>query len=255
MGGSQRPAESGKVHSRILKMTLCVPESVAYWKAPVVPGTASERARFAFDGHWFGAKSEARVRTLISHLDLRFDAYPSALAALRFWQPPSDVAPWICHLHTQLSDPVYRRFSGEYLPERLAKGYSTVDRDAVARWVDEHWAGRWAPVTCVKFGGNMLATAFETGLLTDGKDPRKLTAPRVPVVALEYLLYLLRETTVEGGLLDSPYFRSVAPDESSQSYALGALRAVRLKSLGDVREFDWTYPDLMSWASAQKEAA
>jgi len=42
----------------------------------------------------------------------RYDAIPEALALLRELQSvPATVRPWICHLHTQLSDPLYRRFT------------------------------------------------------------------------------------------------------------------------------------------------
>jgi len=107
-------------------------------------------------------------------------AFPRALAAIRLWNPPRPIAPWVCHFHTQLADPIYRRFTGAFLPERFRKGYAQVDREAVALWVQEQWPGRWSPSTCIKFGGNMLATAFEAGLLSDRKDPRKLAVPRVP---------------------------------------------------------------------------
>ena len=74
-------------------------------------------------------------------------------------------------------------------------------------------------------------------------------------MAVEYLLYLLREVSIEGGLLDSPYFHSVAPTSESEADAIRALRGVRLTALGDVRNLEWIYPDLTAWASAQMEAA
>ncbi len=177
-GASDRPAEAGTEHTRILRVMLAVDDCVAYWRAPIVDGSLAERTRAAFDGHWFGTKSEARVKTLMGDMGLRFDAYPVALEALRVWKPPARVAPWICHFHTQLADPIYRRFTGELLPLRLVQGYSTVDREVVARWAQENWPDRWAPATCMKFGGNLLSTAFEAGLLSDRKDPRRLAAPR-----------------------------------------------------------------------------
>ena len=253
MGEARRkPTEQTQEHTRILRVMLAVEDCVAYWKAPAAEGELTQRTRAAFEGRWFGSKSEARVRTLMGDMALRFDSYPGALAALRAWSPPREVAPWICHFHTQLADPIYRRFSGGFLPERWVKGYRQVDRDAVARWVQECWPDRWSPATCAKFGSNLLATAFEAGLLKDRKDPRKLAVPRAPAVAVEYLLYLLREVAIDGQLLDSPYLRAVAPDDEEQRDVLRALTSVRLEALGDVRNLNWGYPDLLSWARAIK---
>lgn len=254
-GVPEPPREGGKEHTRILRVMLAVPDSVAYWQAPALTGSIAQRTRAAFEGHWFGTKSEARVKTLMGDMALRFDAYPRALEVLRSWRPPGHIAPWICHFHTQLADPIYRRFTGEYLPRRLGQGYATLDRETVARWVQETWPGRWSPTTSVKFGGNMLGAAHEAGLFKERKDPRKLSQPRVPTPALEYLLYLLREVQIEGGIFESRYFCSVAPDKDAQAEAFRNLSGVRVSALGDVRELEWAHPDLQAWAQAQKEAA
>ncbi len=237
-------------HTRILRVMLGVDDCVAYWKAPTDDVAPAERARAAFDGHWFGTKSEARVRTLLGDMELRFDRFPEALAALRVWQPPREVAPWLCHFHTQLADPIYRRFTGEFLPLRKAQGYATVDREVAARWVQERWPGKWSAVTCLKFGSNMLATAFEAGLLRDRKDPRKLVTPRPPKLALAYLLYLLRQVHIAGSVVESAYVSSVLPDTDSRHAELRGLDGVRLTGIGDVYDFEWGYPDLAAWASA-----
>ncbi len=113
---SSRPAEATKEHTRILRVMLATEDCVAYWKVPSTEIAAADRARLAFEQRWFGNKTESRVKTLLGDMALRFDAYPGALQALRIWNPPRPVAPWLCHLHTQLADPIYRRFSGEFLP-------------------------------------------------------------------------------------------------------------------------------------------
>jgi hypothetical protein len=174
----QAPSESRHEHTHILRVTLAVDDCIAYWNAPTEGLRTSERTKAAFEGRWFGSKSESRVRTLLSDMTLRFDEFPQALSAIRVWKPPREVAPWVCHFHTQLADPIYRRFTGEFLPTRFGQGYANVDREVVARWVQEVWPGRWSASTCIKFGGNMLATAFEAGLLKARKDPRKLGVPR-----------------------------------------------------------------------------
>jgi hypothetical protein len=248
------PAEASQEHTRILRVMLVTEDCVAYWHAPRTAATGTERTRVAFEQRWFGSKSEPRVKTLLGDMALRFDTYPAALAALRTWEPPRAVCPWVCHFHTQLADPIYRRFAGEFLPKRRQLGYSTVDREVVARWVQEEWSGKWSPSTCVKFGSNMLATAYEAGLLKDRTDPRKLGTPRPPRQAIEYLLYLLREVQLAGSILASPYLRSVAPESESLEMTLRGLDSVRLQSIGDLHSFEWAYPDLSTWAKAQNSA-
>lgn len=247
------PAESTKEHTRILRVMLAARDSVAYWRAPVLDAPLPVRAEAAFRGHWFGTKSEARVKTLMGDMALRFDVYPAALAALRAWCPPQEVVPWLCHFHVQLADPIYRRFTGEFLPDRLLKGYAAVDREGVARWMQQQWPGRWSAATCMKFGSNLLATACEAGLLRDRKDPRKLAAPHPPSLAFEYVLYLLREVVISQRTLDSPYVRSIAPDHDGLSVLVRSIRSVEVSSLGDVQDFDWHYPNLLSWAQARGE--
>lgn len=248
-------------HTRILRVMLSVDDCAAYLHAPALGSSDSERindkerVKVAFEQRWFGSKSESRVKTLLGDMSLRFNAYPDALAALRIWKPGRELMPWICHLHTQLADPIYRQFSGEFLPQRLRQGYAQVDREVVARWVQEQWPGRWSAATCIKFGGNLLSTATDTGLLRERKDPRKTMMPRPPLLAIEYLLYLLRGVKIATPLLQSPYLHSVAPTQEAQADCLNSLGAVRLEGMAAVANVMWTYPDLLSWARAQRDAS
>lgn len=251
---AQRPAEATQAHTRILRAMLATEDCIAYWKSSASEATGAARVRLAFEQRWFGDKSESRVKTLMGDMALRFDAYPSLLAALRVWNPPRALAPWICHFHTQLADPIYRRFTGEFLPQRRQLGYSNIDREGVARWVQEQWPGRWSPATCLKFGSNMLATAFEAGLFKDKKDPRQLISPRPPALALEYVLYALREVAFEGTLLGAPYLRSVVKDSDALAGMLRGFDSVRLQSIGDIQDFEWRFASLMAWAQAQRAA-
>lgn len=248
-------AEWTQEHTRILRVMLAVDDCVAYWKAKTEDVPPVARARTAFDRHWFGTKSEARVKTLLGDMELRFDRYPEALGALRIWQPSREVAPWVCHFHTQLADPIYRYFTGEFLPLRRSQGYATIDREAVARWVQERWPGKWSAATCIKFGSNMLAAAYEAGLLRDRKDPRKLSSPRPPKAALAYLLYLLRQVRIEGAILKSAYVASVLSETGAKETELRGLDGVRVRAMGDVLDIEWGYSDLMSWAVAQSASS
>lgn len=245
------PGEVTKEHTRILRLMLATEDCASYWKAPLTEATGSDRLRQAFNERWFGNKTEARVKTLLGDMALRFDAYPAALHALRLWLPPRALAPWICHIHTQLADPIYRQFTGSFLPKRRQLGYATVDREIVARWMQEQWSGRWSASTCLKFGSNMLATAFEAGVLKERKDPRKLALPRPPRQVLEYLLYLLREVEFDGGIVSSPYLASLIPEPADVERSLRSLESVRFQSIGDIVNFEWSHPNLYTWAEAQ----
>jgi hypothetical protein len=252
-----RPAEATVVHTRILRCTLAPDDCYAYWRN-VDPGVPpSERAPIAFRERWFGVKSEARVRTLVPDMVERFDSYPSALALLRALGPiPSRLRPLLCHVHVQLADPVYRRFTGELLPRRRREGYRTIDRDTVVRWVDELEPGRWGAATRIKFASNLLAAAHEVGLVGSTRDPRPLVVPFVPEVVLGYVLYLLREVRFEGTLVDNPYLRSLGVEGDAPSVALARVPGVRLAELGGARELTFLQPSLLAYGLQNlKEAA
>ena len=195
-------AEVTAVHTRILRNMLATDDSYAYWQRVDVSTPLPERAHVAFERRWFGTKSEARVRTLMTDMAERFDAFPQALAAIpSLGAIPASLRPFVCHLHTQLADPLYRRFTGDFLPELRAHGREDIDRTGVARWVDGLEPGRWSSTTTVKFGSNLLATAFEVGLVAGRRDPRKLAPLQVPDVIVGYALYLLRGVSIFSGAL------------------------------------------------------
>ena len=248
------PTESSSVHTRILRVTLAEPECRAYWQHVDLRVPPDARAAIAFEERWFGARTMARVRNLIATLSQRFDATPDALAALRAWRSvAAETRVLVCHWHLQFSDPVYRLFSGSYLPSRRSDGRATVDRDQVERWVHSTWGERWAPVTRLKFAGNLLTAAGEAGLVEGRTNPRSLTTRRVSDDALAYALYLLREVRFEGSFLDNPYMASVGLDRETLPARLTALRAVRFQRLGDVVDFEWAAPDLRTWASGVEQ--
>ena len=252
---SNRPSENADVHTRILRVTLGEPECRAYWQHVDLSVPIGQRSAPAFEHRWFGARTMARVRTLIATLAQRFDATPEALVALRSWRSmPVEVRVLVCHWHLQFSDPVYRAFTGTYLAQRRADGRTTVDRDQVERWVHETWRERWAAVTRLKFAGNLLTAAGEAGLVAGRANPRKLVTPRVPDDALTYLLHLLREVCIEGRFLDNPYLTSVGLDASGLPARLATLRDVHYRQLGDVIDFEWAAPNLRAWAERTEEA-
>ncbi len=205
---------SGEVqalHTRILRLTLAVQESRAYWEAvdPAVIGAA--RTERAFTERWFGNKSLARVKLLLASFAARFDAYPESLEMLRKWRPVElGTRALVCHWHLQLSDPLYRKFTGDWLPARLDDGRRQFDRDVVARWLGDVGHAALAPSTRYQFATKLIRAADEAGLVSPSKDgPRRGLTPRIPDEALGYLVRLLQLVPHEGTWQDNAYFRSV----------------------------------------------
>ena len=174
-------SEATEVHTRILRLALGIEESRSYWEHvdPAVP--IPDRALVAFEQRWFGAKSLERVRFLLSSFVDRYDAFPEALAVLRRWRsmdaPTRQV---VCHWHLQLSDPLYRRFTGKFLVERRSMRDPKVDRDIALRWVKNEFPERWSEATCVQFASKLLSAASEAGVISPKRDPRALLLPKVP---------------------------------------------------------------------------
>ena len=244
------PAEATEVHTGILRLALAVEESRAYWSHvdPDLPaGPASQRALAAFEKRWFGAKTMPRIRFLLPNLAARYDAFPPALSVLHRWHDmDANARRAICHFHLQLSDPIYRRFTGDFLVQRRNSTGANIDRDIVLRWVQREFPDRWSPATCIQFASKLLSAASEACLLSAKKDPRKLLVPRVPDIALAYLLHLLRGLQFQGALTANPYLASVGlvPNDAR----LASLPGVQCRRMGDLVDFKWAAPDLRAWA-------
>jgi hypothetical protein len=61
-------AEVREAHTRILRCTLAAEESQVFWERVDPEEPAHDRNLRAFEERWFGAKSQARVRDLLSSL-------------------------------------------------------------------------------------------------------------------------------------------------------------------------------------------
>jgi len=246
-----RPGEATTIHTRILRLALGIEDSRSYWEHvdPRVP--VAVRAHVAFESRWFGAKSLDRVRFLISNFGDRYDALPEALSVLRRWRmmdaPTRQV---ICHWHLQLSDPLYRRFTGHFLVERRGFRDPHVDRDVVLRWVKTEFPDRWSEATGVQFASKLLSAASEAGVISPKVDPRALLIPKVPDLALAYLLHLLRGLRFGGTLIDNPYLASVGLSDGILDQRLRALPGVTFRRMAHLTEFEWEYPTLAAWAEA-----
>jgi hypothetical protein len=249
MTSSAQNSEATEVHTGILRLALAVEESRAYWdnRDPDRVPSATE----AFEKRWFGAKTMARIRFLLPNLAARYDAFPPALAVLHRWRHihmhmDAQTRAVLCHFHMQLSDPIYRRFTGDFLVQRRHSTGAHLDRSVVLRWVQGEFPDRWASATCIQFASKLISAASEAGLLSPKKDPRQLLVPRVSDLALAYLLYLLRGLRFQGELTANPYLASLGlvPHDAR----LASLPGVRCQRMGDLIDITWDAPDLLTWA-------
>lgn len=248
---TSRPAEANHPHTRLLKCTLEIEDSRAYWQH-VAPDGQPASAVEAFEQYWFGARSLSRIKDLMINFRDRFDAYPAALRVLIHWpEMAPDVRRLICHWHVQLSDPLYRAFAGHYLFQRRQALRPEITRDLVVAWVSQEGASRWSMATRIQFASKLLSAAFAAGLVGSIRDPRPLVLPRVSNDALTYLLYLLRDLEFSGTLLENPYLASVGLDGPLAEDRLRALPALGFRRQGDLIDFGWRYPDLEAWARAK----
>ncbi|MCB9489067.1 MAG: DUF1819 family protein [Deltaproteobacteria bacterium] len=242
-------AEETQVQSHLLRVGLASEDSRAYW-ANADPAADPARQRVtAFENRWFGSKSMERVTLLLTRFAARYDAFPEAFEVMRNWQRMDpQTRDLICHWHLQLSDPLYREFSGAFLVLRHNGRHPAVDRHAVVRWIDEKTAGRWQAATRDRIASNMLSAALEVGLIQSRRDPRMLVYPKVTDLALGYLLYLLRGVRYKGSSIDNPYLASVGLSDDLLDQQVRAVPGVELLHMSGHVEFEWRYPNLLAWA-------
>ncbi len=243
-------AEVTRPHTRMMKCTLEVEPSRAYWaeygliNAPVSKEHAFERAIF-------GSKTFLRVDRLIADLRHRYDAYPFTLPVLGHWPEmnPADRA-LICHWHTQLADPIYRKFTGEFLVSRASGSRPIVDSDMTIAWIEAQVPERWQYPTKSKIASKMMTSAMTAEILASNRDPRTIRFPRISDTAVTYLMYLLREIKFAGSPLVNPYAASVGLDADMLTRRLRQIPAVGFRRQGELTEFQWQFADLEGWADA-----
>ena len=249
-GSGQSLSEALEIHSRLIKCPLAVEESRAYWER-AKPDDDRSVAQIAFEEYWFGAKSLPWVKVLVSNMEARFDAFPKAFGVLRRWHkmaPETRTA--ICHWHLQLTDPLYRAFSGDFLVSRHGALRPEIHRNTVITWVSDQCPGRWTIPSRQKLASRLLSSAHSAGLVSGRRDPRQLVFPRIRDDALAYLLYLLRGVSFEGFLNRNPYLRSVGIEGDTLESRFAALPSLRYQRTGDVIEFGWRHQSLTAWAES-----
>ncbi len=183
---------------------------------------------------------------------VRFDAFPAGLHVLASWRAmPPEARRAICHFHVQLTDPLYRAFTGAFLPARREALRPELHRQTVIQWTAEHGPERWATKTQLQFASRLLSCAGAAGLLAGSRDPRTVATPRVPDAALEYMLYTLRALRFDGSLIANPYLASLGLTGGHLADRLRGLRSLEFRQVGDVHEVHWRYPDIAAWAAAE----
>ncbi len=239
------------IHTRLLSSTLEIENARAYW---VQPNGDTVSTQQAFDTYLFGAKSLARVRVLLGNMRARFGG-EGRRGPLGVWERVGGMSPemrrLVCHWHLQLSDPLYRGFTGDFLVKRREGERAEVSRQPVVGWVGQQVGDRWTMSTRVQFASKLLSSAYSAGLLRSTQDPRPLLTPRVDDVALEYLMYLLRDLRFEGTLLANPYLASVCLEGTQLEVRLRGLVGLSFRRQGDLIDFGWRYPSLVDWAQAR----
>lgn len=250
-GGRKRHAEATEPHTRMMKCTLEVEPSRAYWAECGVTGGPVSKEH-AFERAIFGSKTYLRVDRLIADMRHRYDAFPMALSVLGGWREmdPADRV-LICHWHTQLADPLYRSFTGEFLVSRCQGPRPIVNSDMVVAWLELQTPGRWQYPTKCKLASKMMTSAMTVGILASNRDPRAIQFPRVSNTALAYLMYLLREVEIAGTPLVNPYVASVGLDVDMLTRRLRLIPAVGFHRQGELIDFQWQYDSLESWAEAK----
>ncbi len=239
-------AEASEMSARLTKCGIEIDECRAWWAHADRSGSVTTQK--VFDEYWFGAKSLARIEVLIRSLRLRFDAFPAALQTLYHWPHMSaETRRLICHWHLQLADPLYRSFSGEFLPERRSLPTCDVTRSMVVAWVGRMTGEAWRLPTRTQFATNALSAAVSAGLVAGKRDPRAVVLPPVPGEALGYILHLLRDIQFKGTLLDNPYLSSVGLVGPTLEDRLRSLPGIHLRRQGDLVDFSWDFADLNSW--------
>lgn len=249
--GSLRYNETTELQSRLVKCPLVIEESRAYWERAVPAGHPLSAQR-VFEQYWFGAKSLPWVKVLMLNLQTRFGDFPEALQVLHGWHSMKpDTRAIICHWHLQLTDPLYRAFSGDFLIARRDAARPELHGNTVVAWVAEIGRSKWTLPTQRKLASRLLSAALSAGLISGRRDPRSLVFPRIADEALEYILYFLRNITFSGTLLDNLYLRSVGLSGPILESRIRKLSSLNFQRNSDVIVFDWRYPSLEAWAKAE----
>lgn len=238
--------ETEEIHTGLLRLGLAVDDSRAYWRNCRSDLSRKEQTQAAFEERWFGAKSFKRVDYLVFSLDMRFQG---GLKDLKVWDPVDEQdRRWVCHFHLQFSDPLYRRFTDDYLPRRLERSEPTVERLSALEWLQRIAPDRWGAATAERLVSGLTSSLSDAGFCRGRTSPRPIQVPPISDEALAYLLYLLKDTVFAETLLNNPYVRGtfLGPD---LHYRLKKLPAFTYHKQGSVSSLEWRHETFEDWLS------
>ena len=195
-------------HTGLLRLGLALPQSVIFWERAAEETAVKALQDQAVAQQWFDGLSDTRTRYIIGQLSKRFPF--EARRALAFGEGlEPHQAQLRCHWHLQLTDPIYRRFTSEYLFNCWTSPHASVELEGVITWVSGlPLAKDWKKVTVRRMGSGLLSAATEAGLCQgSGKKEKALRVPRVEPEDRDYLRNLLSQAEASASL--SLYLRSV----------------------------------------------
>jgi BrxA len=200
-------------HTGLLRLGLALQQSLAFWRKATTDLPTKELVQEAYQQKWFGQVTEARNRYLVAHLAKRF---PYAIRRSLNLKASSDMQrnQLVCHWHLQLTDPLYRSYTGEFLLSCWSNPTTSVTLDESAHWVkNQPLSQDWKAVTIRRLASGLLSAATDAGLCQgSGKTERELRLPNVTEDDLNYLQRLLKASECQTPL---PYHLSVGRSEES----------------------------------------
>lgn len=230
-----------------MRMGLAIEESRAFW-LNYSPGISrQDQVDLAFEARWFGAKSYQRVGYLVNVLEQRF---AHSLNELKAWNPVEQADKrWICHFHLQFSDPLYRRFSTDYLIQCLQKSPPSVDSTSAQTWINAYYPKRWAGSTATRLSSGLLSSLREAGFCQGRRTPWLLQAPWVSDQALAYIVYFLRRARYEQTFWENSYFFSLSLGADIERRLLN-LPYFTYHKVGQTRSLELKYVSFLKWLEA-----
>lgn len=244
---SDKPRENTEIHTGLLRLGLAVDDSREYWRR-ASDGSNAPLTEMAFEQRWFGPKSAARVAYLIGTFGLRFKAFPPALANLKAWDPVDlQDRRWVCHWHLQLADPLYRRFTQDYLTGRMQHPEPSVTKRSALEWLDKTAPGNRSVVTSERLVSGLVSSVSEAGFCSGTQSTRPLSVPHVSNAALAYLLYTLNGLDFEGSLFKNPYLESAQLLGEGLLFRVQKLPGFTYRKSANVSQLDWPAPTFIEW--------
>jgi hypothetical protein len=205
-----------KEHMTMLRIGARIEESRSYIRNYQAGYTVKELKLKAWDEQWFGFIPESIFVRLIPAFHSRFGNYPEMVNVIQNGITKgleSYDFKMICNFHIQISDPYYRWFSGDYIPNRLDNGLQEITSTTTAVDFNTKFKKNIKANTLKHFAVNLLNSANDTGLLK-GTKLRVTQTPTVTVFFLGYLIYTLGSFDFPmADLINSPFIKSIISEK------------------------------------------